>query len=563
MNPNSHLSAMNTNIRLRIANTGRTHEVPRGTNLEEVVALLEGELPDGILCATVNHKVEGLHYIAFGDKDIEFLRLDSRAGMRVYTHSLFFVLCHAVENLLPGAALRIDTPLAGGYFCRLEGAGRVDEALAGRIAGEMRRIVEADMPFHRLTRPTQEAIAAFRAKGLESKARLMESTGTISTTYYTLGESINYFYSPLLVSTGRIGLFGLEAYNDEGLLLRLPDGAQPDRLQASPAQPKLFATFSEQHKWQRLLGISTLGAFNEACDRGHAADLITVSEALQEKKIAQIAENIASRPALRLVLIAGPSSSGKTTFSKRLSVQLIACGRRPVPISLDDYFVDREKTPLDAAGQYDFEHLHAMDIALFTHQMQTLLDGGEVELPRFDFQRGKSLKSGRSLRLGPRDILILEGIHALNPELTAGIADEAKYKIFASALTTMLYDDHNYIPTTDNRLLRRIVRDYKYRGYSALDTLRRWPSVRQGEGRWIFPYQEEADAMVNTALLYELACLRREALPLLEAVPECQPEYTEAHRLRRLLGLLRPLSTEAVPPNSLLREFLGGSTFKY
>lgn len=553
---------MSQNLRLRIANTGLTHEAPRGSNLEAVIAALGPRLPEGIVCATVNHRTEGLHYMLFGDKDIEFLGISSPAGMRVYTHSLFFVLYHAARTCLPQATLRIDTPVAGGYYCRIDGAGRVDSALAGRLLEEMRRIVADDLPFHRITRPTPEAIEAFRRAGLESKAKLLESTGTISTTYYTLGDSINYFYSPLLVSTGRIGLFGLEVYDDRGLLLRLPDAARPGQLQAAPRQPKLFDTFREQHRWQRLLGISTVGEFNSACDQGHAADLITVSEALQEKKIARIAETIAEE-GRRVVLIAGPSSSGKTTFSKRLGVQLIACGKRPRAISLDDYFVDREKTPLDAGGGYDFEHLHAMDIPLFESQMQALLAGTEVELPRFNFQAGRSESSGRRLRLEKDDILILEGIHALNPELTAGIVPEAKYRIYASALTTMLYDDHNYIPTTDNRLLRRIVRDYRYRGYSALDTLRRWPSVRKGERRWIFPFQEEADTVINTALLYELSCLRVEALPLLESVPECEPEYAEAHRLRRLLQLLRPLSTEAVPPNSLLREFLGGSTFRY
>ena len=360
---------------------------------------------------------------------------------------------------------------------------------------------------------------------------------------------------------------GLRSVRPEGrVLLRwacLPDPAHPDRLRPMREQPKMFDVFREQHRWQEILGVTTIGEFNEECDKGHTNDLINVSEALQEKKISRIADKIHANPQLKVVLIAGPSSSGKTTFSKRLSVQLMASGLKPEPISLDDYFVDRVKTPRDAEGNYDYENIEAMDIPLFNSHINALLAGGEVELPRYNFQTGRSETSGRQLRLTPRTILILEGIHALNPSLTAEIPDERKYKIYASALTTILLDDHNYIPTTDNRLLRRIVRDYKYRGHSAEATIRQWPSVRAGEERWIFPYQEQADEMVNTALLFELAALRSQALPLLEQVPENVPEYSEAYRLRKFLSYLKPISTKGLPPTSLLREFLGGSTFKY
>ena len=553
---------MGKTVTIRCKNTGKRHKVPMGFTLEEVYEMLELDMPHGATSAKVNNKVEGLHFMFFNDKDVEFLDITSPSGLRTYTRSLFFVLYKALHDLYPSARLRIDTPVSNGYYCRVFIDGGVTPALVDALRQRMHEIVKADLPFHRITCPTEEAVRLFRSSGLEDKAKLLEGYGSLYTTYYTLDGLADYFYGSLLIQTSQLYLFDVVPY-DEGLLLRLPDPAHPDRLRPMREQPKMFDVFREQHRWQEILGVTTIGEFNEECDKGHTNDLINVSEALQEKKISRIADKIHANPQLKVVLIAGPSSSGKTTFSKRLSVQLMASGLKPEPISLDDYLVDRVKTPRDAEGNYDYENIEAMDIPLFNSHINALLAGGEVELPRYNFQTGRSETSGRRLRLTPRTILILEGIHALNPSLTAEIPDERKYKIYASALTTILLDDHNYIPTTDNRLLRRIVRDYKYRGHSAEATIRQWPSVRAGEERWIFPYQEQADEMVNTALLFELAALRSQALPLLEQVPENVPEYSEAYRLRKFLSYLKPISTKGLPPTSLLREFLGGSTFKY
>ena len=568
---------MGKTINIRCKNTGKTHKIPVGFNLEEVYEMLEIEMPLGVTSAKVNNKVEGLHYMLFYDKDIEFLDISSPSGMRTYTRSLFFVLYKAVRDLFPKAHLRIDTPVSNGYYCTLEReTGDHNNGLATSYApcndwsGEkvaairqrMQEIIDADLPFHRITCPTEDAIEIFKKNGLNSKVKLLRSNGELYTTYYTLDDTADYFYGSLLIHTSQLKLFDAIPYGD-GLLLRLPDPNNPGHLMPMRDQPKMFDVFREQHRWQKILGVCTIGEFNQACQNGSTNDLINVSEALQEKKISRLADRISENPKLKVILIAGPSSSGKTTFAKRLSVQLMACGLRPIPISLDDYFVNREDTPLLPNGDYDYENVEAMNIPLFNEQINALLNGEEVELPRYNFQKGRSEKSGNHLQLKPDMIMILEGIHALNPMLTKDIPSENKFKIYASALTTILLDDHNYIPTTDNRLLRRIVRDYKYRGYSAEETIRRWPMVRDGEERWIFPFQEQADEMINTALLFELAALREQALPLLEQVPETAPEYSEAYRLRKFLNYLKPISLEGLPPTSLLREFLGGSTFKY
>lgn len=553
---------MSKNITIRCKNTGRSHRVPIGFTLEEVYEVLDLHLPYGTTSAKVNNKVEGLHFMFFNDKDVEFLDITSPSGLRTYTRSLFFVLYKAVRDEFPGARLRIDTPVSNGYYCSLDIEGGVTSEVVARLKARMKQIVAEDLSFHRITCPTEEAIARFRADGLESKAKLLEGIGSLYTTYYTLGDTADYFYGSLLIKTSQLTLFDLISY-DEGLLLRIPDPKHPTELQPMVDQPKMFEIFREQHAWNDILGVTTIGELNDACDKGFAAQLITVSEALQEKKISRMADRIASNPDIKVILVAGPSSSGKTTFSKRLSVQLLACGLKPVPISTDDYFVDRSRTPRDENGNYDFEHIDAMDTALLTEQLNDLIEGKEVEPPRFDFIKGLSKPGGVKYKLHEHDVLILEGIHALNPKLTAGVDARHKFKIYASALTTIMLDDHNYIPTSDNRLLRRIVRDFKYRGRSACDTIREWASVRRGEERWIFPYQEEADEMMNTALLFELAALREQALPLLEQVPENVPEYSEAYRLRKFLSYLKPISTRGLPPTSLLREFLGGSAFKY
>lgn len=550
-------------VNIRCKNTGRTHKVPVGFTLEDFYDMIELNMPYGTTSAKVNNKVEGLHYTIFGDKDVEFLDVTSSSGMRTYTRSLFFVLYKALSELFPGTSLQIDTPVANGYYCRIDGlAEGVTTEVVDRLRAKMKEIVGDNIPYHRITTHREDAVRLFREHGLEDKALLLEGSGDLYATYYTLGDTVDYFYGSLLVSTGQIHLFEIQPYAD-GLLLRLPDPNNPNKLQPLRKQPKMFSIFEEQHRWQKILGVSTIGEFNKVCEQGHTIDLINVSEALQEKKISALADRIVSEPDRRVVLIAGPSSSGKTTFAKRLAVQLFACGKKPVSVELDNYFVDREKTPRDAEGNYDFEHIKAMNMKLLSKQMNALLRGEEVELPRFDFPSGRSLMSGTRLKLSPESIVIFEGIHALNPMLTKEVPEENKFRIYASALTTIMLDHHNYIPTTDNRLLRRIVRDYKYRGYSAEETIRRWPSVRAGEEKWIFPFQEEADVMVNTALLFELPALRRQAQRLLEQVPESAPEFSEAHRLRKFLSYLRPIDIEPLPPTSLLREFLGGSTFTY
>ncbi len=553
---------MNKNITIHCINTGKSHEVPIGSTLEEIYQLIGMHMPYGVTSAKVNNKVEGLHFMCFNDKDVEFLDITSPSGMRTYTRSLFFVLYKAVTDRFPGARLRIDTPVPSGYYCRLELGRPLKKEDVDALRARMKEIVADAIPFHRITCPTEKAIKLFRHDGLENKAKLLESTGSLYTYYYTLDGTAEYFYGSLLVNTRQIRLFDIVPYFD-GLLIRLPDRRNPLQLQPMTEQKKLFSVFREHHRWQEILGVSTIGEFNEACAHGYTNELINVAEALQEKKISRLADTIEARPEVKVILIAGPSSSGKTTFSKRLSVQLMACGLKPVPISLDDYFVDRAKTPRAANGDYDYEHIEALDLPLLSRQLKALLNGEEVELPHYNFQTGLSEKSGNRLRIDRNTLLVLEGIHALNPRLTAEIPDERKFKIYASALTTILLDDHNYIPTTDNRLLRRIVRDHRYRGYSATETIRRWPSVREGEDRWIFPYQENADAMFNSALLFEFAALRNQALPLLEQVPENVPEYSEAYRLCKFLRFLKPIPTRGLPPTSLLREFLGGSTFKY
>lgn len=553
---------MDTMVNIFCKNDGKNYTVPAGINLEELFEKIGLDMPFGPVSAKVNNKVEGLHYVFFNDKDVEFLDLMSSSGQRTYTRSLFFVLYKVMRELYPNSTLRIETPVSNGYYCRLDIGHNVTQNDVDALRDGMEEMVRAKKPFHRICCHTEEAIHKFTEAGLLDKAKLLKSIGSLYTTYYTLDGVIDYFYGSLLTDTGKIQRFDLVPYYD-GVLLRVPDPQNPAHLRPMVPQPKMFDVFAEHHKWQEILGITSIGDFNEACEKGLTNVMVNVSEALQEKKISRIADTIKLRSDVKVVLISGPSSSGKTTFSKRLAVQLMACGLLPLAISLDDYFVDREHTPRTESGDYDFESIDALNIPLLTSQINALLAGEEIELPRFNFQSGKSEKSGRHVKLLPQHILVLEGIHALNPQLTAAIPDERKFKIYASALTSILLDDHNYIPTTDNRLLRRIVRDYKYRGYSATETIRRWPSVREGEVKWIFPYQENADVMFNSALLFELSALRQQALPLLEQVPECEPEYSEAYRLRKFLHYIQPISSDGLPPTSLLREFLGGSTFSY
>ncbi len=516
----------------------------------------------GPISARVNNKVEGMHYRVYKPKDIEFLDLHNASAIRAYTRTLFFVLNKAAHDLWPDCTVVIDIPVSNGYYVDLRIDRPVTPDDVHAVRERMQQIISQAIPIHRHETTTEDAIRMFRESRSFSKVKLLEGVGSLYTTYYDIDGYADYYYGSLLTNTSQLYLFGLEPYYD-GMLLRLPSREDPSKLGAFIRQDKMFEIFKEHHRWQSILGMRTVGDLNNAIDKGYTNGLIQLSEALQEKKIAQIADEIASRKSIKMVLIAGPSSSGKTTTCKRLSVQLGVNGLKPVGISLDDYFLDRDQTPRDENGDFDFEHLHALNIPLLNEQMNALFRGEEVELPRYNFQEGRSEWSGKKLQLKGNEILVLEGIHALNPELTASIPNEQIYRIYASALTTILLDNHNYIPTTDNRLLRRIIRDYKYRGVSAQETIRRWPSVRKGENRWIFPYQENADAMFNSAMLFELAVIKRQAEPLLEQVPENREEYAEAYRLRKFLRYIRPIPEDEIPPTSLLREFLGGSSFEY
>lgn len=552
---------MASSIKIRCKNNKKILELPTGSTLWDAFNASGIDADFSPISAKVNNKVEGMHFRFYNDKDVEFLNLHSASGMRTYTRSLFFVLVKAVKDLFPGRLLRIMAPVSRGYYCSLQLNRDIEENDVIAIKKRMHDIVNADMPFRRIQSPTEEAIDMFKREGMTSKVKLLESCGNIYTYYYKLGDTVDYFYGSLLTSTGMLKVFDVIKYQD-GLLLRIPSREHPDRLAEMVRQEKMLDIFKEHHKWQEIIGLSTVGDFNQICQQGHANMMINIAEALQAKKIVKIAEDIQKHSEIKLVLIAGPSSSGKTTFSKRLSVQLMADGIRPYPISLDDYFLDRIDTPRDSNGEYDFESLYALDLPFFNKQLQALLHGEEVELPRYNFITGCREQSGKKLKLDKKTVLVLEGIHGLNPKLTAQIPEQYKYRIYVSAMTTIMLDAHNYIPTTDNRLLRRIIRDYKYRGCSALDTIRRWPSVRAGEDKWIFPYQEEADAMFNSALLFELAVIRGQALPLLEQVPENVPEYSEAYRLRKFLRYFVAMPEDEIPSTSLLREFVGGSTFQ-
>lgn len=553
---------MKPNIQIRCKNNGQTLTAPIGSTLSEVFRNAGIDMKYGPICAKVNNKVEGMHYRIYHNKDVEFLDMTSGSGSRNYTRSLFFVLCKAVHDLYPQSKVVIDIPVSKGYYVDLTIGHEVTDDDVARIRQRMQQIIDAKMPIRRFEVPTEDAVRMFEEKGDKAKSKLLRSAGSLYTTYYQIDDYVDYYYGSLLTNTSKIYLFGLEKYFN-GLLLRIPDLKDPGVLPQMTRQDKMFEIFREHHRWQEIMGLRTVGDFNEMVRKGQATNLINVSEALQEKKLTEIADEIASRKDVKLVLLAGPSSSGKTTTCKRLSIQLLANGIKPLQISLDDYFVDREHTPKDDKGEYDYESIYALNLKLINDQFNALFRGEEIELPKYNFQTGRSEKSGKKLRMEPNNVLVVEGIHALNPELTAQIPEAQKFRVYVSALTTILLDDHNYIPTTDNRLLRRIIRDYKYRGVNAQETIHRWPSVRAGENKWIFPYQENADVMFNSAMLFELAVIKQQAEPLLEQVPENCEEYSEAYRLRKFLKYFQPVPNRDIPPTSLLREFLGGSSFKY
>ena len=549
-------------IQIRCKNNKKSQKVEIGSTLFDIFSAFDLKMTHGPVSARVNNKVEGMHYRVYNSKDVEFLDMASSSGSRAYTRTLFFVLCKAVQDIYPNTDVVIDIPVSNGFYVDIRLGRPVVEEDVNILRRRMQEIIDAKMPIRRYMVPTEDAIALFQEKGDVEKVKLLKTSGSIYTTYYKIGEYVDFYYGTLLTNTSGLYLFGLEKYYD-GMLLRIPSLKDPDKLGEMTKQDKMFDIFKEHHRWQDILGIRTVGDFNQAIEAGHATDIINISEALQEKKIANIAEDIANRQGVKLVLLAGPSSSGKTTSCKRLSIQLAVNGLKPLQISLDDYFVDRDKTPKDDNGEYDFESIYALDLDLLNEQFNALFRGEEVELPKYDFPSGKSVKSGKKLKMEPNNVLVVEGIHALNPELTAHIPQEQIYRVYASALTTILLDNHNYIPTTDNRLLRRIIRDYKYRGVSAQETIHRWPSVRAGENKWIFPYQENADAMFNTAMLYELSVLKMQAEPLLQQVPENCEEHAEAYRLLKFLKYFKGIPYNNLPPTSLLREFLGGSSFHY
>ena len=550
-------------IQIRCKNNKKTQKVAIGSTLFDIFSEIGLEMSHGPISCKVNNKMEGMHYPVYNSKDLEFLDMTSSSGSRAYTRTLFFVLCKAVKDIFPASPdVIIDIPVSNGFYVDVRLGKELTEEEVGKLRNRMQEIIDAHMPIRRYMVPTEDAIALFQEKGDVEKVKLLKTSGSIYTTYYKIGDYVDYYYGTLLTNTSELYLFGLEKYYD-GMLLRIPSLKNPDQLGEITRQDKMFDIFKEHHRWQDIIGIRTVGDFNQAVTAGFSTDIINISEALQEKKIAQIAEDIAQRKGVKLVLLAGPSSSGKTTSCKRLSIQLAVNGLKPLQISLDDYFVDRDKTPKDESGEYDYESIYALDLKLINEQFNALFRGEEVELPKYDFQSGKSKRSGKKLKMNDHNVLVVEGIHALNPELTSQIPDEQIYRVYASALTTILLDNHNYIPTTDNRLLRRIIRDNKYRGVSAQETIHRWPSVRAGENKWIFPFQENADAMLNTAMLYELAVIKMQAEPLLQQVPENCEEYAEAYRLLKFLKYFKGIPYNNLPPTSLLREFLGGSSFHY
>jgi len=553
-------------LKIFCKNNGQMIEVPNGTSLLEIYKELKLNLPYQLVSAKVNNKAEGLKFKVYTNKDVEFLDLSSSSGMRTYVRSVCFVLYKAVNELFPKGKILMEHPVSNGYFCDLRIGRKVTTQDAADIKQKMQEIIDADLSFQRMEVHTEDAIKMFRDQGRVDKVRLLETSGNIFSHYYKLGETVDYYYGNLLPSSGYIKLFDLQAYAD-GLLLLTPLRKKPTELPPVIKQDKLFAAFKDHLQLEYLLDMGNVGDMNHLSRAGHATELINVGEALQEKQIAKIADEIHRRSKevspVKLVLISGPTSSGKTTFSKRLSVQLITNGLWPYPISLDDYFLNREDSPKDENGEYDFESLYALDLDFFNKQMGQLLAGEEIELPTYNFQTGKREFNGKRLKLKKNTILVMEGNHALNPDLTPHIADENKFKIYVSALTTISLDDHNWIPTTDNRLIRRILRDFNYRGYSAQQTIARWPSVRKGEDKWIFPFQENADATFNSALIFELAVLRPHVEPILSSVPQNCPEYSEAYRLLKFIKYFNPVKDQDIPPTSLLREFFGGSSFKY
>ena len=557
-------------IEVRCKNINITRSFAEGTTLLDVFkGFPELDFPYPPMSARVNNSSQGLKFRVYQSRDVEFLDIRTWGGMRAYVRSLCFVLYKASQDVFPDSRLYMEHPISRGYFCnfrKADGSTAEPDDVA-RIARRMREIVDADMPFNRCEAVTEDAIAIFRRQGFTDKVRLLETSGQPYCDYYMLDGTVDYYYGPLVPSTGYLTVFGLEKYHS-GLLLRIPNRKNPSQLNEIEPMPKTFGVFAENVRWNVIMGLQNVGAVNKACQKGLASELIQVSEALQEKKVVQIAEDIYRRyndeaHPVRMVLITGPSSSVKSTFCKRLSVQLKACGLRPISFSTDDYFVNREDTPKLPDGRYDFDNIAAVDCATMERDLVALLAGKKVEIPEYNFTTGKREYNGKRLQLGEGKVLLIEGIHALNPKLTALVPDSSKYKVYISTLTSISLDDHNWIPTRDNRLLRRIIRDYNKGAYTAQQTISQWPLVCEAEEKWIFPYQETADAMFNSALNIEFAVLRLHAEPILASVPKNCPEYAEAHRLMKFIHYFVPVPDKEIPPTSIMREFVGGSSFKY
>lgn len=555
---------MSETITIYCKNNNTYKDVPIGSSLLDIYTAVGAPLRYRPMNAQVNNKTESLNFRCWQPKDIEFIDYTQLSGLRTYVRSLCHIFSKAVYDIWPTATLNLEHPVSKGYYCVIHNGKNIDLETIEKIKKRMWELIDADLPFLHKSVRTVDAAVLFRERGMNDKARLIETAGLPYTSYYELEGYINFFYGCLTPSTGYIQLFDLEPYMD-GVLLRIPKQTDPMELQPVIKQDKMFEAYKEHLTLQRTVGLDNVGDLNLAIEKGRSQDIILVSEAMQEKQVAKIAEKIADgyKEGIRIVLISGPSSSGKTTFCKRLQVQLTTNLLHPVGISLDDYFLNREDTPKDEHGEYDFESLYALDLPYFNKDLKKLLSGEEIELPSFNFESGRRIFKGKKLKLRENSILVIEGIHALNPELTEFIDDKYKYRVYVSVLTSISLDNHNWIPTTDNRLLRRIIRDYRFRGYSAEDTINRWPSVRRGEDKWIFPYQENADAMFNSAMLYELAALRKYAESILAQVPESNKANAEAYRLLRFLRYFNYIPTEELPGTSLLREFLGGGSFKY
>lgn len=550
-------------VTIQIQNTNKTLTIPFGMSVQQLAKEENIRLEYPVMGALINNKVRECAYRIHKPCTVQFFDMTSSYGHLMYTRSVYFILYKAVKEILPKQVkLKILHSISGGKYCELDNLDQpLDQALVSRLYKRMREIVESNIPFERVELPSKEAVQLFKDEGLEDKYELLRNRTRIYTSIYKLGDTVNYYFGNLAPSTGVIHLFGLELY-ESGMLLKVPQPQHPTTLSHTHQVPKLFSVYQDYKKWANTIGIPYVYNVNKKIAEGNIQDTILITEAYHEKLLAKIADQIHERKS-KVVLISGPSSSGKTTTCKRLSVQLGILGYDPVQISVDDFFVEREETPKDEKGEYDFESVDAIDLKLFNDTLNRLLQGEEVPLPTFDFSAGKKVWKGNTIKLRDNSILVIEGIHCLNPRLTEQIDDNIKFKLFVSALTCISIDRQNPIPTTDNRLIRRIIRDYNYRGYSAQQTISRWPSVRRGENRNIFPFQENADAMFNTSLICEMGVLKKYAIPILLAVPENCVEFAEAYRLLKFLSYFKVIQEENIPGTSILREFVGGSKFKY